>query len=262
MTTTNGSQPPVALVTGASMGLGRALTRHLAAEGWHVVADARDGRRLRRSLAALTPGAVTLIPGDVSDGWHRAALAAAVEERGRLDLLVNNASTLGPSPLPGLARIPLRELERLFAVNVLAPLGLAQLLMAALERSGGTIVNVSSDAAVEAYEGWGGYGSSKAALDLLSAVLAAEHPGVRVHALDPGDMATAMHQSAFPGQDVSDRPSPESVVPALMRLVHEPIPSGRHRAVDLRPAGPAVGGGPNGPRARVRLDHAGRAVPA
>lgn len=258
----NAVPTPVALVTGASAGLGRALTHHLASEGWHVVIDARDGRRLRRSVAGLPAASLTVIPGDVSDGWHRAALAAAVEERGRLDLLVNNASALGPSPMPALADLPVRELERIHAVNVLAPLGLAQLLIHLLERSRGALVNVSSDAAVEAYAGWGGYGSSKAALDLISGVLAEEHPRARVHAFDPGDMATGMHQRAFPGEDVSDRPSPESVVPALMRLVDERRPSGRYRAADLLVAGPGDGEGPNGPRALVQLDDAPGAVRA
>lgn len=260
MTSTNAHPTPVALVTGASMGLGRALARHLAAGGWHVVADARDGRRLRASLAGLPPAAVTAVPGDVADGWHRAALATAVEERGRLDLLVNNASELGPSPMPALADMPLRAMERILAVNVLAPLALAQLLIGHLERTGGVLVNVSSDAAAEAYEGWGGYGASKAALDLITSVLAAEHPRVRVHALDPGDMLTQMHRRAAPGEDLGGLPAPETVVPALMRLVDQPIPSGRHRAVDLA-AAPARGGGPNGPRAQVQLDPAASGRP-
>lgn len=234
MQTTNTSPIPVALVTGASRGLGRALTERLVAGGWHVVVDARDGATLARSMAPLPAARITAIAGDVSDDWHRAALADAVEALGRLDLLVNNASILGPSPQPGLAGYPLRELERVYAVNTFAPLALAQLVLGLVERAGGNIVTISSDAAVEAYPGWGGYGSSKAALDQLTAVLAAEHPAVRFYSVDPGDMATDLQQQAFPGEDISDRPAPASVVPALMRLIDGDLPSGRYRADELR----------------------------
>lgn len=231
---------PVALVTGASQGLGQALSAELLWQGWRVVVDARDGARLTDAVEEMPrAGAATAIVGDVASPAHRARLAAAVREAGRLDLLVNNASALGPSPLPRLADLPLWELERVLAVNVLAPLALLQLLAGRLEASGGVVVNVSSDAAVEAYEGWGGYGASKAALDQISAVAGAEHPALRVYAFDPGDMATEMHQRAFPGEDISDRPSPESVVPALLRLVRGDLPGGRYRAADLRPAVPA-----------------------
>ncbi len=231
---------PVALVTGASRGLGRALSAELLWQGWRVVLDGRDGARLARAVAEMPrPEAATAIPGDVASPVHRARLAAAVREAGRLDLLVNNASALGPSPLPRLADLPLWELERVLAVNVVAPLALMQLLAGRLEEAGGAVVNVSSDAAVEAYEGWGGYGASKAALDQLSAVAATEHPGLRVYAFDPGDMATDMHQRAYPGEDISDRPAPESVVPALMRLVRGELPSGRYRAADLAAPVPA-----------------------
>ena len=171
--------------------------------------------------------------GDVADADHRAALVATATELGRLDLLVNNASVLGPSPQPALADYPLDVLGDLYRVNVLAPLGLVQAALPLLRASGGTIVNVTSDAAVEGYEGWGGYGSSKAALEQLSNVLAAEQPELRVYWFDPGDMRTAMHQEAFPGEDISDRPEPESVVPALQRLLAERPPSGRYRAADL-----------------------------
>ena len=226
---------PTALVTGASRGLGRALATALAADGWQLVLDARDGDRLTAAVAGLPSSAqITALAGDVADPAHRSALAAAVP--GRLDLLVTNASELGPSPLPTLAELPLAAFERVLAVNTVAPLGLLQLLLPALRRAGGRVLQISSDAAVEAYPGWGGYGASKAALDQLGAVLAAEEPELRVYAVDPGDMATEMHQAAYPREDISDRPSPESVVPALLRLVTEPLPSGRYHAADLVPA--------------------------
>jgi len=234
---------PLALVTGASRGLGLALTAALVGRGWRVVVDARDGARLAQAVATLpAPYDVVAVPGDVADPGHRHALARAVADAGgTLDLLVNNASVLGPSPQPRLADYPLDVLERVYAVNTIAPLALVQLLLPALARSTrpGVLVDVSSDAAVEAYEGWGGYGSSKAALDRLTAVLAVEHPDLRVHALDPGDMATDLHQQAFPGEDISDRAAPESVVPALLRLVEDHLPSGRYRASDLLDGVPA-----------------------
>ena len=225
----------VALVTGASMGLGRALTRQLVADGWHVVIDARDGDALARATADMPASRVTAITGDVADGWHRAGLALAVEELGRLDLLVNNASTLGAPPLRRLVDVPVVEMERVHTVNALAPLALLQLVIGPLERASGRVINLSSDAAVGAYETWGAYGSSKAALDHLSAVLAVEHPALRVYAMDPGDMATEMHQRAYPGEDISDRPTPESVVPAMLRLVEGDLPSGRYTAEALAP---------------------------
>lgn len=229
---------PVALVTGASMGLGLALAAALSARGWHLVVDARDANRLTAAVASLpAPRSVTAVPGDVADAAHRRDLAAAVGAAGGLDLLVNNASILGPSPQPRLAAYPLDTLERVYAVNTLAPLALVQLLLPHLERRGGRIVDISSDAAVEAYEGWGGYGSAKAALDHLTAVLAVEEPGLRIYAFDPGDMATDLQQQAFPGEDVSDRASPQSVVPALLRLVDGDLPSGRYRAADLHGSG-------------------------
>jgi NAD(P)-dependent dehydrogenase (short-subunit alcohol dehydrogenase family) len=222
---------PVALITGASRGLGRALARTLAARGWTLVLDARGAPDLDTVAAELAGWtSVAAVAGDVADPDHRRALAAAVTD---LDLLVNNASVLGPSPQPALADYPLAELSRVYEVNVLAPLGLIQLVLPALARSHGRIVNVSSDAAVEPYPGWGGYGSAKAALDQLTAVLAAEHPELRVYGFDPGDMRTDLHQQAFPGEDISDRPEPETVVPALLRLVDADLPSGRYRAADL-----------------------------
>jgi NAD(P)-dependent dehydrogenase (short-subunit alcohol dehydrogenase family) len=223
---------PVAVITGASRGLGRALATELAQRRWDLVVDARNGDDLQRATQEWE-GRVIAIPGDIGEADHRAQLAEAVDELGRLDLLVNNASELGPSPQPRLQNYPLDELERVYRVNVFAPLALAQLLLPELERAGGTIVNVSSDAAAEAYEGWGGYGTSKAALDHLSAILAAEHPGLAVYAFDPGDMRTAMQQLAFPDEDISDRPEPRTVVPALLRLIEERPVSGRYSNADF-----------------------------
>jgi NAD(P)-dependent dehydrogenase (short-subunit alcohol dehydrogenase family) len=221
---------PVAIVTGASRGLGLALTRALVDRSWRVVVDARG----RAELESAWAGTWNVVPvaGDVSDAKHRLAL---VETAGNeIDLLVNNASTLGPSPLPPLAEFPLDELRRIYEVNVTAPLALVQLVLPHLtERA--RIVNVTSDAAVEAYEGWGGYGSSKAALEQLGAVLAAEHPDVRVYSVDPGDMRTQMHQEAFPGEDISDRPLPEESVPGLLELIEGELQSGRYRAHELVP---------------------------
>ncbi len=200
--------------------------------------DGRDEAALTGHVSRLAvPDAVTVVRGDVADPVHRREVAAAVTGRagsmGGLDLLVSNASELGPSPQPELADYPLGDLERVYEVNVFAPLSLCQLLLPHLRRAGGRIVHVSSDAAVEPYPGWGGYGSSKAALDQLTAVLGAENPDLRVYAFDPGDMATAMQQRAFPGEDISDRPAPNSVIPALLRLIGGDYPSGRYRGVDL-----------------------------
>jgi len=221
---------PTALITGASQGFGRALLTALAAQHWTCVVDARDARALHQATAAL-PG-VRALPGDVTDPDHRADLMAATD--GRVDLLVHNASTLGPSPLPRLTAYPLDALRRVFEVDVVAPLALTQTALPALQAARApTVVVLSSDAAVEAYPGWGAYGSAKAALDHLAAVLAAEHPELRVYAFDPGDMRTAMHQAAFPGEDISDRAEPATVVPALLHLLAERPDSGRYRAADL-----------------------------
>jgi NAD(P)-dependent dehydrogenase (short-subunit alcohol dehydrogenase family) len=231
-----------AVVTGASRGLGRALSTALAERGWSLAVDARDPAALAAAADALRragAAAVHAVAGDVADPGHRARLVAAAADAGGARLLVNNASTLGPSPQPRLADYPLAELERVYAVNTLAPLALTQALLPQLEHHGGRVVNITSDAAVEPYEGWGGYGSAKAALEQLTAILAAETPGLRVYAFDPGDMRTQMHQEAFPGEDISDRPEPSSVVPALLRLVEEDLPSGRFRAADLATAVPA-----------------------
>ena len=222
---------PVAIVTGASRGLGLALARELAARGWRLVIDARgaeDLDRARAELAARTD--VAALGGDVADARHREALVAAAGDR--VDVLVNNASVLGASPLPPLADYPLDELERVLAVNVLAPLALVQLALPRMDE-GAMVLNITSDAAVEPYEGWGGYGASKAALEQLTRVLAVEHPQLRVHAVDPGDMNTRMHQEAFPGEDISDRPPPEDSVPGLLVLVEGDRPSGRYRAAEL-----------------------------
>jgi NAD(P)-dependent dehydrogenase (short-subunit alcohol dehydrogenase family) len=233
---TNTTQPSrrLALVTGASRGLGRALAHGLADYGWDLILDARTPADLASTATDIGEALVAAIPGDVADPAHRADLNKTVAERGGLDLLVANASTLGPSPQPALADYPLDELRRVYEVNVLAPLALAQLLIPALAARNGTILNITSDASVEPYEGWGGYGSSKAALDQLTAILGAEQPGLRVYAVDPGDMRTQMHQDAFPGEDISDRPEPENVVPALLELLRTRPRSGRLRASDFR----------------------------
>jgi NAD(P)-dependent dehydrogenase (short-subunit alcohol dehydrogenase family) len=228
------SSAPVAIVTGASRGLGLALARALAARGWRLVVDARGAEALERARAELAARTdVTALAGDVSDAWHRDALIAAAGPR--LDLLVNNASVLGPSPQPALDAYPLGQLERVYAVNVLAPLALIQLALPLLGDHG-TIVNVTSDAAVEPYPGWGGYGSAKAALEQLTRVLAAERPALRVHAVDPGDMRTQLQQEAFPGEDISDRPPAEESVPGLLALIEGERASGRWSARELAPA--------------------------
>jgi NAD(P)-dependent dehydrogenase (short-subunit alcohol dehydrogenase family) len=222
---------PVATVTGASRGLGLALARALDERGWRLIVDARGGAALRAATEGLE--GVHAIVGDLADPAHRRALVEAAGEP--IDLLVNNASLLGPSPQPALADYPLRELKRVYEVNVVAPLALVQLTLPRL-RAGAAIIDITSDAAVEPYEGWGGYGSSKAALDQLTAILGAEHPELRVYAVDPGDMRTQMHQDAFPGEDISDRPAPENSVPGLLALIEGSLPSGRYRAHELAAA--------------------------
>jgi NAD(P)-dependent dehydrogenase (short-subunit alcohol dehydrogenase family) len=222
---------PLAIITGSSRGLGLALARALAQRGWALVIDARGAHELERAARELgTMTEVVALPGDVTDDWHRGALIAAAGDQ--IDLLVNNASLLGPSPQPSLAGYPVDVLEHVYRVNVLAPLALAQLALPRM-RDGGAIVNVTSDAAIEPYAGWGGYGSSKAALDQLSAILAQEHPALRIYAVDPGDMRTRMHQEAFPGEDISDLPPPEESVPGLLALIDGHLPSGRYQAREL-----------------------------
>ena len=203
------------------------LARELFRRNWRLVVDARGADALEAAWGGV-PGVVA-ISGDVADPDHRRAL---VDAGGEIDLLVNNASVLGPSPQPALADYPLDELRRVFEINVVAPLALVQEALPHLA-GGARIVDVTSDAAVEPHEGWGGYGSSKAALEQLTAILAAEHPDLRVYSVDPGDMRTQMHQEAFPGEDISDRPPPEDSVPGLIELVEGDLPSGRYRAHDL-----------------------------
>jgi NAD(P)-dependent dehydrogenase (short-subunit alcohol dehydrogenase family) len=239
METNERNTMPVAIITGASRGLGLELARSLAADGWNLAIDARDPAALRAAAEQLAPsGSVRAIPGDVADAAHRADLVAAATELGGIDVLVNNASLLGPSPQPRLADYPLEVLADVYAVNTLAPVALVQLALPQLRERAGTIVNITSDAAVEQYEGWGGYGSSKAALEQVGNVLAAEEPILHVYTFDPGDMRTQMHQDAFPGEDISDRPEPATVVPALRRLLHDLPTSGRYRAADLTAATP------------------------
>lgn len=226
----NGPEKRVAVVTGGSRGLGLALTSALVTDGWTVVVDGRDPDDLAAAIAGIPgPGEAVPVPGDVSDPAHRGRIRDRVAALGRLDVLVNNASVLGPSPQPALVDYPLDVLRTVYEVNVVAPLALVQTL-APLLTDGAAVVNITSDAAVEGYEGWGGYGSSKAALEQLSQILAAEHPQWRVYWVDPGDMNTRMHQEAFPGEDISDRPDPETSVPGVVALITGSLPSGRYQA--------------------------------
>jgi NAD(P)-dependent dehydrogenase (short-subunit alcohol dehydrogenase family) len=237
-----------ALITGASRGLGLALARSLAADGWKLVVDARTAGDLDAAVTDLDPSpgpmgrqvkppGVVAVAGDVASEEHRLALRRAVADLGGIDVVVHNASRLGPSPQPTLDAYPLDVLRGVYAVNVFAPLRLTQLLLPHL-RPGGRIVFVTSDASVEPYGGWGGYGSSKAALDQIAAVLAAEHPEFRIYAVDPGDMNTRMHQEAFPGEDISDRPPPEASVPGLREILTGRLPSGRYQARALPAVAP------------------------
>lgn len=224
---------PVAVITGASQGLGLALSHELAGRGWSLVLDARHGDVLEAATAGLAGGPHRVVAGDVADAAHRRDLVDAAAGLGGASVLVNNASTLGASPLPPLAELDTTTYLRLLEVNLVAPVALSAALLAQLRRRDGVVLNLTSDASVAAYETWGGYGSSKAGLDHASRVLAAEEPALRVYAVDPGDMRTAMHQDAFPGEDISDRPVPDSVVPALVALLERRPPSGRYRAEEL-----------------------------
>jgi NAD(P)-dependent dehydrogenase (short-subunit alcohol dehydrogenase family) len=222
---------PTAIITGASRGLGLALARTLDERGWRLVLDARGATALDAATRDLANAAG--LAGDVGDPAHRAALVALAGPQ--IDLLVNNASILGPSPQPELAGYPLDVLRDVYEINTLAPLALTQLALPHIP-TGGAIVNVTSDAGIEAYDGWGGYGSSKAALEQWTAVLGVECPQLRIYAVDPGDMRTQLHQEAFPGEDISDRALPEETVPALLALLDGDLHSGRYRAHDLQPA--------------------------
>jgi NAD(P)-dependent dehydrogenase (short-subunit alcohol dehydrogenase family) len=218
------------LITGASRGLGLALARQLAKQGWKLISDAKGAEALETARAELAKETeVIAIAGDVTDAKHRSSLAQAAQKLGGLDVLINNASMLGPSPQPELLNYPLDVLERVYRTNVIAPLALIQAVQSYL-KPGARILNITSDAGVEAYEGWGGYGSSKAALEQLSNILAAENPELRIYWVDPGDMRTQMHQEAFPGEDISDRPLPEESVPGLLVLIEGQRPSGRYSA--------------------------------
>jgi NAD(P)-dependent dehydrogenase (short-subunit alcohol dehydrogenase family) len=229
----------VAIVTGASRGLGQALAEGLAREGWSLVIDGRHATALEATTAGLEPllvpgSACRALAGDITDPGHRRDLVAAAAELGGLDLLINNAGTLGTSPLPSLGDYPLDDLRVAFEVNVVAPLGVTQSALPLLLQSPRPrVLNITSDAAVEAYEGWGGYGAGKAALDHIGAVFAVEYPSIAVWSVDPGDLRTAMHQAAFPGEDISDRPDPVTVVPAFLALIGSERPSGRYRAAEL-----------------------------
>lgn len=226
---TTNTQVRVALVTGGTAGLGLALTRALAADGWHVITDGRNEGRIKE---ADFPASVTAIVGDVTDADHRSALVNAVWELGRLDLLVHNASTLGPLPMRPLAEVSIAEMAEAWRTNVGAPLVLTGELMPWLRPGESTLVSISSDAAVNHYESWGLYGAGKAALDHVTLTYGAE-TGVAAYAIDPGDMRTQMHQDAFPGEDISDRPLPETVVPSLLRLLDARPESGRYKAGDF-----------------------------
>jgi NAD(P)-dependent dehydrogenase (short-subunit alcohol dehydrogenase family) len=225
-----------ALITGASRGLGRALARELASRGWHLIIDARDADALRavaEELASRTH--VVAIAGDIADRAHRRALGVAARAADGLDLVINNAGQLGPSPQPALLDYPLDALASVYTTNVVAPLGVLQSVRDSL-RPGARIINVTSDARVNAYAGWGGYGSAKAALEQLSSILAVEEPTLRVYWLDPGDMRTAMHQAAYPDEDISDRPLPEERVPGFLAIIEGYLESGRYVAANLVPA--------------------------
>ena len=247
MTRNDKTTTPTALVTGGSAGLGLELARGLLGRGWRVIVDARDAGRLAQAASQIldgppsAAGRLVAVAGDVTDPGHRAELARRVDDCGRLDLLVHTASTLGPTPLRPLAWLDPTDLDALWATNVVAANALTALLAPRLKADHGVLVSISSDAAVEHYETWGGYGATKAALDHLTLTWAAE-TGITGYAVDPGDMRTAMHASAFPGEDISDRPLPATVVPRLLALLDERPVSGRYRAADFTPVSEASTG--------------------
>jgi NAD(P)-dependent dehydrogenase (short-subunit alcohol dehydrogenase family) len=246
----------IAIVTGGSRGLGRALTAGLLAEGWEVIIDGRNAAALAAAAAELrarAPGRLVALAGDVTDEDHRQALLAEAERRGGLDLLVNNAGILGPSPLPAVADVRPEDLRQVLEVNLVAPARLLAQALPQLRARAGAAINITSDAAVEPYPGWGAYGAAKAGIEQLGAVLGAEEPEVRSWTVDPGDLRTDMHQLAFPGEDISDRPRPEAVVPAFVELVRRRPPSGRYRLSDLALPAPGVG-------AQAGFDRAGQAA--
>lgn len=224
---------PTALITGVSRGLGLALASSLAHDGWALVVDARHAGDLAQATTPLAEE-TTIIPvaGDITDEAHRSDLAIAAQSLGGLDLLVLNAGTLGPTPLPAVALLHLGDLRTTLETNLVAQVGIVQALLPHL-RPGAAIVAITSDAAVEPYEGWGAYAAAKAGFEQLVAVLGVERPDLRVLRIDPGDMRTQMHQDAFPGEDISDRPLPEASIPGLRALMERPHPSGRYRVSDV-----------------------------
>jgi NAD(P)-dependent dehydrogenase (short-subunit alcohol dehydrogenase family) len=224
---------PHALITGASFGLGRAVAFELARRGWALTIDARHAEPLASTAQVLSElTSVRAISGDVGDPEHREQLVAATAAVGQLNLVINNASDLGGSPLPKLRDLEPAAYELVLHTNVVAPQQLIRAALPYLEPQA-VIINVSSDAGVDHYETWGGYGSSKAALDHQTLTWAAEEPDFTWYSFDPGDMRTAMHQAAFPGEDISDRPEPETVAPIVVALISSGLPSGRYRAADL-----------------------------
>jgi NAD(P)-dependent dehydrogenase (short-subunit alcohol dehydrogenase family) len=224
---------PHALITGASVGLGRAVAFELARRGWSLTIDSRHAEPLASTAQALSElTSVRAIPGDIGDAEHREQLVAAAAGAGKLDLVINNASDLGGSPLPKLRYLEPAAYEQLLRTNLVAPQQLVRAVLPYLQPQA-VIINVSSDAGVDHYETWGGYGSSKAALDHQTLTWAAEEPNFTWYSFDPGDMRTAMHQAAFPGEDISDRPEPETVAPIVVALISSGLPNGRYRAADL-----------------------------
>jgi len=225
-----------ALVTGASRGLGFATAELLARRGANLIVAARNGDELESAVLWLRLHTdVVTVPADVSQDAE-GIVEAGLAHFGRIDVLINNASELGPSPMPRLARLPWQAMERILRVNVTAALHLTQLVLPGmLERRHGTIVNVSSDAGVNAYPGWGGYGASKAALEHVGRTLAVEleGSGIRVLTVDPGDMDTRMHREAEPGVDLSHLAKPETVAPVLVALLEDDAAAGRYELQSL-----------------------------